>query len=77
MTLDGSISDPQTWCPPYWDDEHTQYTQSPCSHRQMNLLLGRVTYEGFAEAWPPRSGDEFADRINNAMPKYVAVQDAQ
>ena len=33
------------------------------------LLLGRVTYEGFAEAWPPRSG-EFADRFNS-MPKYV------
>lgn len=33
------------------------------------LLLGRVTYEGFAEAWPSRSG-EFADKFNG-MPKYV------
>jgi dihydrofolate reductase len=33
------------------------------------LLLGRVTYEGFAEAWPTRDG-EFADRFNS-MPKYV------
>ena len=33
------------------------------------MLLGRVTYEGFAEAWPGRDG-EFADRFN-AMPKYV------
>jgi dihydrofolate reductase len=33
------------------------------------LLLGRVTYEGFAEAWPSRSGD-FADKFNG-MPKYV------
>jgi dihydrofolate reductase len=33
------------------------------------LLLGRVTYEGFAEAWPSREG-EFAD-IFNSMPKYV------
>ena len=33
------------------------------------LLLGRVTYEGFADAWPSREG-EFADRFNN-MPKYV------
>jgi dihydrofolate reductase len=33
------------------------------------LLLGRVTYEGFAEAWPAREG-EFADKFNN-MPKYV------
>jgi dihydrofolate reductase len=33
------------------------------------LLLGRVTYEGFAEAWPSREG-EFADKFNR-MPKYV------
>jgi dihydrofolate reductase len=33
------------------------------------LLLGRCTYEGFAAAWPSRTG-EFADRFN-AMPKYV------
>jgi dihydrofolate reductase len=32
-------------------------------------LLGRVTYEGFADAWPSRDG-EFADRFNS-MPKYV------
>jgi dihydrofolate reductase len=33
------------------------------------LLLGRVTYEGFAGAWPSREG-EFADKFNT-MPKYV------
>jgi dihydrofolate reductase len=33
------------------------------------LLLGRVTYEGFAAAWPTRDG-EFADKLNS-MPKYV------
>ena len=33
------------------------------------LLLGRATYEGFAEAWPTREG-EFADKFNT-MPKYV------
>jgi dihydrofolate reductase len=33
------------------------------------LLLGRRTYEGFAAAWPSRSG-EFADKFNS-MPKYV------
>src|SRR5687767_7698310 len=33
------------------------------------LLLGRVTYEGFASAWPSRTG-EFADKFNN-MPKHV------
>ena len=33
------------------------------------LLLGRVTYESFAGAWPSREG-EFADKFNE-MPKYV------
>jgi dihydrofolate reductase len=36
------------------------------------LLLGRVTYEGFAEAWPQRSGDPFSDKFNS-MPKYVVT----
>jgi dihydrofolate reductase len=34
-------------------------------------LLGRRTYEGFAEAWPSRNDEMgFADRMNS-MPKYV------
>jgi len=33
------------------------------------LLLGRKTYEGFADAWPSREG-EFAGKFNS-MPKYV------
>ncbi len=36
------------------------------------LLLGRVTYEGFAAAWPGRTDEiGFADKFNS-MPKYVA-----
>ena len=33
------------------------------------LLIGRVTYDSFAAAWPEREG-VFADRMN-AMPKFV------
>jgi dihydrofolate reductase len=33
-------------------------------------LLGRVTYEEFAKAWPERHGDPFSDKLNT-MPKYV------
>ncbi len=38
------------------------------------LLLGRVTYEGFADAWPQREG-EFAEKFNS-MPKYVVGSNA-
>ncbi|HEY3084731.1 MAG TPA: dihydrofolate reductase family protein [Candidatus Dormibacteraeota bacterium] len=35
------------------------------------LLLGRKTYQGFADAWPSRTDDVgFADKMNR-MPKYV------
>lgn len=34
-----------------------------------SMLFGRVTYEGFAEAWPSRDG-EIADLLNS-MPKHV------
>jgi dihydrofolate reductase len=70
VTLDGVISAPQEWSPPYWDEEHAAYARTLLFGADA-LLLGRVTYEGFAEAWPARSGDEYTDRIN-AMPKYVA-----
>ena len=34
------------------------------------LLLGRRTYEGFAENWPQMDGDDFAKRMNT-IEKYV------
>ena len=34
------------------------------------LLLGRVTYEGFAAAWPSMGHDDFGQRMNN-IEKYV------
>jgi dihydrofolate reductase len=35
-------------------------------------LLGRVTYEGFAAAWPSREGD-FADKINKGRKVLVST----
>jgi len=35
-------------------------------------LLGRITYEGFAAAWPSREG-EFADRLNSAKKVLVST----
>ena len=70
VTLDGVISNPQDYSPPYWDDEHSAYSISLMEGVDAQVL-GRVTYEGFAEAWSQRSGDPFTDHFN-AMPKYVA-----
>lgn len=70
VTLDGVISDPQVWGSPYWDEEHGAYATRLLLAADA-LLLGRKTYEGFVQAWPARTGDDYSDRIN-AMPKYVA-----
>lgn len=70
VTLDGVISDPHHYGPPYWDDEHNAYGAKLMDDTDA-LLLGRATYEGFAAVWPTRGGDPFTDKIN-AMPKYVA-----
>lgn len=70
VTLDGVISDPAAWGAPYWNDEHATYARELLFAADA-LLLGRATYEAFAQAWPSRSGDEYTDRINN-LPKYVA-----
>ncbi|GAB2647618.1 dihydrofolate reductase family protein [Kribbella swartbergensis] len=70
MTINGVIDNPQNWSGPYWDDEHTAYSQALMENVEAQVL-GRVTYEGFAEAWSQRGGDPFTDNFN-AMPKYVA-----
>jgi dihydrofolate reductase len=70
MTLDGVIQDPHHWSFPYWTDEIGDFKLAELIGSDA-LLLGRVTYEGFAEAWPSRTDEAgFADRING-MPKYV------
>lgn len=70
VTLDGVIGKPQNWGSPYWDEEHGAYA-AKLLFAADGLVLGRATYEGFAEAWPQRSGDPYTDRINT-MPKHVA-----
>lgn len=70
LTLDGVMEAPNEWSFPYFTDDQGKfkYDELVASDAQ---LLGRVTYEGFAAAWPtmPDTGD-FGERMNN-MPKYV------
>lgn len=67
LSLDGIMEEP-AWTAPYWNDDVAQF-KSEESYASDALLLGRVTYQGFAAAWP-ESQDESADQINN-LRKYV------
>ena len=67
ISLDGVIENPM-WTFPYWNDEIASFKGEE-SEASDALLLGRVTYEGFAAAWP-NSKDEGADYFNGVR-KYV------
>lgn len=71
VSLDGVVESPEKWSFPYWNDEIAKFKLEE-TFASDALLLGRVTYEGFAAAWPSRKDpDGFADRFNS-MPKHVA-----
>ena len=71
VSLDGVVESPEKWSFPFWDDAIGKFKHEETFGSDA-LLLGRVTYEGFAAAWPGRKDPEgFADRFNS-MPKYVA-----
>jgi dihydrofolate reductase len=69
VTLDGAIDDPHHWSFDFFDDDAAKLAHDLLFGADA-LLMGRKTYEGFAESWPGRGG-EFADRFN-ALPKHVA-----
>ncbi|MEV6277968.1 dihydrofolate reductase family protein [Nocardia sp. NPDC051832] len=71
VTTDGVVGEPHQWGAPYWDEEHSEYGTRLLFAADA-LLLGRETYQGFAQVWPTRPAeDPYTARIN-AMPKYVA-----
>lgn len=78
VTLDGVMQDPGGageferggWSMPYWHDEIGKVKLDELFASDA-LLLGRVTYEGFAAAWPSMTDEAgFADRMNG-ITKYV------
>jgi dihydrofolate reductase len=72
-TLDGYIDEPHKWSFQYADAEFQEYAME-MTLRADALLLGRITYEGMAQAWPTRSGDPFSDHVN-AITKYVVASE--
>jgi dihydrofolate reductase len=85
VTVDGVMADPGGvgeiehggWSNQYFDDELAK-RQTDQLFASDALLLGRVTFEGFAAAWPSmeETEGEFAVRMN-ALPKYVASRSLQ
>jgi dihydrofolate reductase len=78
VSLDGVMEDPGGaegyehggWTFKYPDDEGMKFKFDELMEHDAQLL-GRVTYEGFAKAWPDMKDDAgFADKMNS-MPKYV------
>lgn len=67
VSLDGVMENP-VWTFPYWNDEIAAFKGEETDAADA-LLLGRVTYEGFAAAWP-NSPDEGAPYFNSVR-KYV------
>jgi dihydrofolate reductase len=81
ISVDGVIEDPGgsedyahgAWSFDYSDPEGMKFKLGEVVEFD-GLLLGRVTYEGFAAAWPGRTDEAgFAERMN-AMPKYVVSE---
>jgi dihydrofolate reductase len=71
ITLDNVVEDPHLWSGEFQSEDTGEYNTAVLRDADA-MLLGRVTYEGFAAAWPSRSGDYFSDRFNS-MPKYVVT----
>lgn len=67
LSLDGVMEAP-AWTLPYWNDEIAGFKGEETNATDA-ILLGRVTYEGFAAAWPT-SKDEGAPYFNSVR-KYV------
>jgi dihydrofolate reductase len=67
ISLDGVIENPG-WTFKYWNDETAAFKAAETSNAE-EMLLGRVTYEGFAQAWP-KSKDAGAAYFNGTR-KYV------
>jgi dihydrofolate reductase len=69
ITLDNVVEDPHLWSGAFQSEDTGQLNDAVLRAADV-MLLGRSTYEGFAAAWPSRSGDPFSDKFN-AMPKHV------
>lgn len=69
VLLDGVVANP-SWARPFRYDEHEKYQLGQIAASRA-LLLGRVTFQEMAAAWPLRDAAEEYTRLVDAAPKYV------
>ncbi|MFN8445862.1 MAG: dihydrofolate reductase family protein [Caldilineaceae bacterium] len=69
LSLDGVMENPM-WTFKYWNDETAKFKAEETTANDV-LLLGRVTYEGFAAAWPQRTDEASGGKYFNSVRKYV------
>lgn len=69
LSLDGVMENPM-WTFKYWNDEIARFKGEETTANDV-LLIGRVTYEGFAAAWPQRTDEASGGRYFNSVRKYV------
>jgi dihydrofolate reductase len=79
ISLDGVVEAPDEWHFPYFNDEMGEAVGAQLGSAD-TLLLGRVTYDSFAGAWPGREADggedaEFARTLGDARKIVVSNQD--
>lgn len=71
ISLDGVVDHIEDWPSMSGEDEERRYEIQTSLLLSCDILvMGRRTYEGFAEVWAGRSGDPYSDYINS-MRKYV------
>jgi dihydrofolate reductase len=69
ISLDGVIEEPRWTFEFERGPDGSQFKWDELFNSEA-LLLGRVTYQGFAQAWPSMGNDDFGKRMNS-IPKYV------
>lgn len=71
MSIDGVVQEPQRWTFGYRSEDAARYAHELLFGADA-LIMGRRTYEVFAESWPKITDDTgMADRMNT-LPKFVA-----
>lgn len=76
MTLDGVAEEPGKWSFPFWNEEIGKFKFNELFSSDA-LLLGRVTYEGFAKAWPSMTDEAGYCEENERFPQACCFENTR